>query len=221
MAVTYTDQQVRQEVMNALQHDVRIDAANITVDVNQGIVHLYGTVPTYFQKVTAGEDTRQIKGVAGVQNDLVVTVVQTFSNQEITDAVRANLDRDVRIANPGNIGISVTNGVVTLTGTVPGYNQKVDAADDAWTAPGVVNVVDDIAVVPPVSRSDAEITSSINATLDHDPTVNPSQVSVNVINGTAYLNGSVPTYYQIQQAANDAWSVAGVVNVVNNLNVSM
>jgi len=30
----------------------------------------------------------------------------------------------------------------------------------------------------------------------------------------------VPTYYQAQQAGNDAWGVLGVLNVVNELGVS-
>lgn len=220
MATTYTDAQVRQEVLDEIRHDVRIDSTNLTVDVKDGVVHLYGTVPTYFQKITAGNDAQRIKGVRQVTNELVVTLVAPWTDAEIADAIRANLARDVRIASPGEINVTVVNGVVTLTGRVGTYAQKSAAEDDAWTAPGVVDVVNNITVVPPVSRSDAEIAADVRRALANDPAIDPSNINVSVSNGTVYLRGSVPTYYQAQQAGNDAWGVAGVVNVVNELGVS-
>jgi|SRR5579883_1243433 osmotically-inducible protein OsmY len=220
MATTYSDTQVRQNVLDEIRHDVRIDSTNITVDVNNGIVHLYGTVPTYFQKIIAGEDAQRLKGVRDVTNDLVVTLVAPWTDQEIANTVRANLARDVRIANPGQINVSVVNGVVTLTGTVGSYAEKSDAADDAWRAPGVVDVVNNITVVPPYTRSDADIEADVRQALASDPAIDATNINLSVVNGTVYLRGTVPTYYQVQQAANDAWGVAGVLNVVNELGVS-
>jgi len=220
MATTYSDAQVRQDILDELRHDVRIDSTNITADVNNGVVHLYGTVPTYFQKITAGEDAQRIKGVRSVANDLVVTLVAPWTDPEIANTIRANLARDVRIANPGEINVSVVNGVVTLAGTVGTYAEKSDAADDAWTAPGVVDVVNNITVVPPYTRTDADIAAGVRNALNSDPSIDASNVNVSVVNGTVYLRGTVPTYYHVQQAGNDAWGVAGVLNVVNELGVS-
>jgi len=220
MAATYSDTEVRQNVVDEIRHDVRIDSTNVTVDVHNGVVHLFGTVPTYFQKITAGQDAQRIKGVRDVINDLVVTLVAPWTDQEIANTVRANLARDVRIVNPGEINVSVVNGVVTLTGTVGTYTEKTDAADDAWTAPGVVDVVNNITVVPPYTRGDADIAADVRQALASDPALDAANINVSVVNGTVYLRGTVPTYYQVQQAANDAWGVAGVLNVVNELGVS-
>ncbi|HLG52248.1 MAG TPA: BON domain-containing protein [Chloroflexota bacterium] len=220
MTAVESDARIRQDVLDELRHDVRIDASNITVDVHSGVVRLSGTVPTYFQKVTAGHAAERIKGVRGVANELNVTLVAPWTDQEIAATVRANLARDVRISNPGQITVGVENGVVTLTGTVPTYTQKSDAADDAWRAPGVVDVVNALAVAPPISRADAEIAADVRDTLARDPTIDAANIAVTVANGTVYLRGTVPTYYQAQQAANDAWGVPGVVDVVNELGVS-
>jgi len=220
MATMYSDAQVRQDVLDEVRHDVRIDSTNITADVNNGVVHLYGTVPTYFQKITAESDAQRIKGVRGVSNDLVVTLVAPWTDPEIANTVRANLARDVRIANPSQITVSVVNGVVTLGGTVGTYAQKSDAADDAWTAPGVVDVVNNITVVPPITRSDADVAADVRNALSSDPAIDSTNVNVSVVNGTVYLRGTVPTYYQVQQAGNDAWGMSGVLNVVNELGVS-
>jgi osmotically-inducible protein OsmY len=220
LAVTFTDQEIRQNVWDEISHDVRIDSSNITVTVTDGVVYLNGTVPTYSQKIIAAEDARRIKGVVDVVNNLTVSLTRVWSDEEIRETIRRNLDRDVRISNPANIHVAVSAGVVTLTGTVPSHTQKTAAADDAWMAPGVVDVINDIVVVPPSRRTDAEIEADVRRALDTDPDINAARIRVSVVNGVVYLRGSVPTYYQISEASTDAWSVPGVVDVVNELTVS-
>jgi len=96
-----------------------------------------------------------------------------------------------------------------------------DAADDAWTAPGVIDAVNGVAVVPPFPRADQQIAAAVRNVLDTDPGINAANVNTNVTNGTVSLNGTVPTFYQVQRASDDAGSVAGVINVINNLTVSL
>lgn len=220
MAVTFTDQQIRQNVWDEISHDVRIDSTNLNVTVTDGIVYLDGTVPTYSQKITSAQDARRIKGVIDVVNNLTVSLARVWTDSEIRDTIRRNLDRDVRIANPSNLGVAVADGVVTLTGTVPSYEQKTAAADDAWTAPGVIDVVNDVVVAPPTRRGDAQIEADVRRALDNDPDINAAQITVSTVNGVVYLRGTVPTYYQIDEASNDAWGVPGVVDVVNELTAS-
>jgi len=219
MAITYTDQGVRQNVWDEISHDVRIDASDIQVTVTDGIVYLDGTVPTYSEKITAAEDARRIKGVIDVVNNLTVRLPRVWSDAEIRATIRDNLDRDVRILTPSKIHLTVDSGVVTLSGTVTTYNQKTAASDDAWAAPGVIDVINEIDVAPPSVRSDAEIESDVRRALDTDPDLNAARIKVSVVDRVVYLRGSVPTYYQIGEASSDAWSVPGVVSVVNELTV--
>lgn len=220
MAVTYPDNQVKQDVLDDVRHDVRIDSTNISVDVQNGVVHFNGSVPTYFQKITAGNDAEQIKGVRGVVNSLAVSLTSPWSDTEITNTVQANLSRDVRLPNPGGVFANVKNGVVTLTGAVTTFAQKTAADDDAWTAPGVVDVVNEISVVPAYTRNAADIGADVRTALASDPAIDAKNISADVVNGTVYLRGTAPTYFQVRQAADDAWGVAGVLNVVNELGVS-
>jgi len=220
MAVTFTDQEIRQNVWDEISHDVRLDSGNVNVTVTDGIVYLDGTVPTYSQKITAAQDARRIKGVIDVVNNLAVSLSRVWTDEEIRNTIRRNLDRDVRITRPGNIDDIVADGVVTLTGTVPSYDQKTAASDDAWTAPGVVDVINDVVVVPPSPRTDAEIEADVRRALDMDPDINAARITPTVVNGVVHLRGTVPTFYQIDEAVNDAWNVPGVVNMVNELTVS-
>lgn len=220
MAITEPDQKVRQNVLGSLCHDLRIDTSNLAVEVIGGVVHLYGTVPSYAQKVTAGEITRRIKGVVGIQNNLVVSFARPSSGDlAIKKAVRERLSCDARLARPDQIDILVTRGVVTLTGTAPAYDQKAAATEDTWPVEGVVNVINDIAVAPLVRRPDAEIDADVRVALAHDPSINPSNIQVSVANGTVTLRGTVPSFYQVDEATNAARRVAGVANIVNQLTV--
>lgn len=220
MAVTITDAQIKRDILDALRHDVRIDATNVTVDVQNGQVRLGGMVSTYVQKMTAGANAQRIKGVRGLRNDIAVTLSTAFSDAEIGETVRTNLERDVRLANHQPVRVSVADGVVTLSGEVPGYDQKSAALDDAWAAPGVVDVVDEIRVRSPVVRNDDQLATAVRDALASDPGVDPANVEVSAEGGTVRLRGTVPTYYQIQQAERDAWSISGAHNVVNELGVS-
>jgi osmotically-inducible protein OsmY len=215
------DARIQQDVRDEIRHDARIDSTNVTVDVSDGVVDLRGTVPTYFQKITAGSDAQRIKGVRDVRNDLVVTLVAPWTDAEIANTVRANLARDVRIQSPSQIDASVTNGVVRLSGTVGTYSQKSAAEDDAWTTPGAVDVTNAIVVTSPVPRDDDAIAKDVHAALNADPALDARQVTARVISGTVYLQGAVPTYHQLRLAADTTWGVVGVLNVVNELDVSL
>src|SRR5262249_32515001 len=123
-------------------------------------------------------DARRIKGVVDVVNNLTVSLPRAWSDQEIRDTFRRTVARDVRIVNPSNVNVTVNNGVVTLSGTVPTYDQKVAAADDAWAAPGVIDVINDIVVTPPRKQSDAEIERDAHHALDTDPDINAARINV-------------------------------------------
>jgi osmotically-inducible protein OsmY len=219
MATTDSDAKVRENVLDKLRHDIRIDASNIAVSVHDGVVYLNGTVPSCFQKMIAGQDAQNSTGVLDVVNSLVVTVPLPPTDEEIAATVRGNLDRDVRIPHPERIHVTVRNGVVTLAGTVSTYSQRQDAEEDTRTVSGVVDVVDQISIVPTFARTDAEIAADVRHALDADPDLNAAQIEVNVVNGTVHLRGTVPAYSQISKASDDAWRVPGVVKVVNALTV--
>lgn len=219
MAIIYTDQEIRQNVWDALSHDARIDPSDIRVTVLDGSVQLDGTVPTYAAKVIAVREAWRIKGVIDVADDLKVRLIRPWSDQEMTDTIRRNLDLDSRIAAPNRIDVSVSRGVVTLSGIVPNEGQRNAAESDAWTVPGVIDITDNVVIAPPSERTDAEIASDVRLVLDEDPGVNASNIRVKVVDRAVDLQGSVPagTQNQIGRAVDDAWTVPGVRDVMSEL----
>jgi len=151
MGSTAEDLKIQQDVVAALHSDVRLDTRNVNVSVVNGVAHLYGSVPTYVQKLVAGEDAERVKGVRGVINYLEVQLVKPVQDAEIALDVRGRLIRDSRIRDESAIHVVVTHGVVSLSGCVPTAEQERDAVEDAESIPGVVDVVDHLGVARPSS----------------------------------------------------------------------
>jgi osmotically-inducible protein OsmY len=64
-----------------------------------------------------------------------------------------------------------------------------------------------------------DIREAVEAELDFDPLVDPSDITVKNINEQVALNGTVPSYPQYLEAAAAAQRVAGVTEVHNHLEV--
>ncbi len=68
------------------------------------------------------------------------------SDAAISDAVRAGIDADSVIVNPGEISVSVDQGVVTFTGEV-GNSSEVERVEQiALAIPGVTKVDNQLTV---------------------------------------------------------------------------
>lgn len=76
-----------------------------------------------------------------------------MSDDEMKYFVEQSLDNDPGIPASTNIGVSVQNGVVTLSGTVPNKRIKHDAGDDAWWIPQVLDVHNEIQIQPRKQRA--------------------------------------------------------------------
>ena len=64
-----------------------------------------------------------------------------------------------------------------------------------------------------------DIREAVEAELEFDPLVDPSDITVKNITGQVALNGTVPSYPQYLEAAAAAQRVAGVTDVHNHLEV--
>jgi len=68
------------------------------------------------------------------------------TDEEIEEMIYDTLDVDPLVPSDADINVDVSSGVVVLTGTVPNKAAKHAAGDDAWWAPGVVDVNNNLSV---------------------------------------------------------------------------
>lgn len=116
-----------------------------------------------------------------------------------------------------SIGVAVDQGVVTLTGHVPTYGQKLKAEELAMGIRGVKAIAQELEVRPIGTHltADDEIASRVLHVLRWGTTLPPDAVKVKVQAGWLTLSGSVEWNYQREAAARAVRDMAGVKGVTN------
>jgi osmotically-inducible protein OsmY len=119
------------------------------------------------------------------------------------------------------IGVTVKDGVVTLTGTVDGYFKKNQAEDAAKNVAGVKAVVENIEVkyFNGYTKSDNEIATEVLKALSDSWSVPNDKLKVKVENGMVTLEGELPWNYQKEAAKTAINYLAGVKGVTNNIKI--
>jgi len=119
-----------------------------------------------------------------------------------------------------NIGVSVKDSIVVLSGTVPSYVEKTAAEKATFRVAGVKGVAEEIEVrVPSMNqRSDQEIAKAAADAMEWNATV-PSTVTISVEKGKIILRGAVEWEYQRSAASLAVRYLKGVTGIVNHINV--
>jgi len=142
-----------------------------------------------------------------------------MTDLELKKNVEAELSWEPSIKSPAAIGVRVKDGVVTLTGAVESYAEKLAVERAALRVAGVRAVVNDLEVRLPSSseRTDEEIAKAAANALAWTTAIPRDAIKVSVDKGWITLRGTVPHQYQ-KEAAEDAvkylWGVKGVINLI-------
>jgi len=140
-----TDSEIAQAASNALKWHASVPDKNVTIAVRNGWISLNGTVDWQFQKDAAARAIRDLTGVRGVTNTIVVQprIKAGDVQAKIEAAFRRSAEIDARRVN-----VAVQDSKVTLSGNVRSWAERQEAERAAWAAPGVVQVDDRLTVMP-------------------------------------------------------------------------
>ena len=228
--VDRSDEDIRQDIVQALRWDVLVDHAMIDVKVENGMVFLSGTVGSVAEKGRATADA-YVANVQGVDSEKLEVELwardetlrgakyKNVTDSAIRDAIAEALRKDPRVA-VFNVTPEVDAGMVTLRGTVDNLKAKRAAAETARHTVGVVDVDNRLKVRPATVYDDAMLEARIRGALKRHPLVEAPAITVNVQNGVAELFGSVETSYEKSRVEDLASQIRGVVGVRNYLAVS-
>lgn len=213
-----TDRDLQEHVQNALDWEPSIDAAEIGVSVDNGVVTLRGDVKTYAQKATAERVALGVYGVKAVANDVNVRLTdgQKPTDTDIAQAVVSALRWSTMVPDE-DISVSVSNGWVTLKGQVGWEYQRAAAANAVRDLTGVRGVTITINVQPHVSALDVQ--SKIEAALKRSAEVDARRLNVAVADSKVILSGNVHSWFERDEARRAAWAAPGVKEVEDRIAV--
>jgi osmotically-inducible protein OsmY len=144
----------------------------------------------------------------------------TRDDEQIQQEVLDEMKWEARV-QPNEIGVSVADGIVTLTGWVDSYAKKWAAEEGAHRVRSVVAVANDIEVRLPSSaeRGDPDIATAAVRALEWDAFVPIQEIDVTVSRGWVTLAGQVEWDFQRRAAERAVRRLAGVRGVSNLITV--
>ncbi len=211
-----TDKDLRRDILDELDFDPSIDAAEIGVAIADGVVTLTGHVGSYAEKVEAERAVARVKGVRAIAQEIRVRSPQgkKIDDDQIAERALAIIDWSVHLPADA-IRIKVAQGWVTLTGSVPWQYQAMGAEAAVRKLSGVVGVSNLIEIkpaVPPIAVKDKILEAfKRNALFEADA------IKVSVEGDRVILEGAVTAIEERNAAERAAWSVPGIRSVEDRI----
>jgi hyperosmotically inducible protein len=207
--------------------DNKSDFKNVRSTVENGIITLTGTVPSYKLKLDAEKQARksdkQVKGV----HDLIEVAGPTVSDAALQKELANKIAYDRVGYNDvafNAVTVNVKDGVVTLGGVTADYPSYNDALAIAQDAKGVKDVVNNIKVLP-ASGFDNDLRFRLYRAIYRDSVLSryamdPARpIRIVVDNGNIALYGKVDSTMDKDIAGIRARQVFGGFSVENHLSL--
>jgi osmotically-inducible protein OsmY len=143
-----------------------------------------------------------------------------MSELRLRQDILAELEYEPSV-NAAHIGVAVDKGVVSLTGHVDNYAEKLAAVAAVRRIRGVLAIADEIEVRYPSDKktSDDEIAKRAVDILRWDTTVPSGSIQVTVRDGWVTLTGTVDWYYQKTNAEQDIRKLSGLHGVIDRIEI--
>jgi osmotically-inducible protein OsmY len=138
-----TDEGIAEQAARVLTWNSTLRDTNVQVEVRNGRVVLTGEVDWLYQKDTAARRVAELEGVSGVVNQ--ITIRKSANPRDVKRQIMDALHRHANL-EASKVEISVTDGTVTLEGSVDAYYERDLIESAARGTEGVRAVVDNLRV---------------------------------------------------------------------------
>lgn len=211
------DKELRQLVIDELEYEPSVDAADIGVAAENGVVTLSGHVADYVQKMAAERAAWRVKGVKGIAQKIEVRLPgdKKWNDDEIAQRVLNILAWNTLIPKDC-VRVKVSDGWITLSGSVNWNYQRQAAENEVWKLSGVKGVTNGITLASAVQAGDVK--RRIQDALKRHAEVEADAVRVDVrSDGTVRIEGRVDNWSEMQAVEHAVWSAPGVQRVDDHL----
>ncbi|MGA1796659.1 MAG: BON domain-containing protein [bacterium] len=171
---------------------------NVILEADRGIILLSGMVNTLYEKNQVTALIKTVQGVRGVI-DYTVLAPMDIPDNDIRNEIEVSFLHDPSVYAP-RIDIDVSEGVVTLSGSVANAWEKREALCVAQGVVGVLAVRDELVVDDTISLSGPERMAALEAMLKADEYLFDNALTVTCKDGRVILRGTVDAAFEKARA---------------------
>jgi osmotically-inducible protein OsmY len=213
-----SDMQLQRDVLDELKWDPAVNAAQIWVEVKDGLVTLAGRVEYFAEKWAAEWAAKRVSGVKALAVEIRV---EPIAFRELRDADIARAAEDAlkwhAFVPQDRIKVTVERGWITLEGEVEKQFERETARQVVLHLAGVTGVNNQIVLKPEVEPT--EVKEKIEAAFQRSAIVDAKRITVKAEGGKVILTGTVRTWVEYQDAERAAWAAPGVREINNLLKI--
>ena len=214
-----TDKQLKNDILAELRWEPSVNAEQIGVEVNDGVVTLAGHVDSFVEKWAAEKAAKKVSGVRALAVEMDVKLPSLSQRNDADIARSADSALEWTTYLPRNaIKIQVEGGWVTLDGDVEWEYQRRAALSAVRNLMGVKGINNNIVIKSKVTANGVK--ADIIDALKRRAITDSQKIVVDVNGADVTLSGTVDNWAERDLARHSAWSTAGVQNVQNNIIVA-
>ncbi len=213
-----TAEQLKNDVEQELRWDPSVHSEQIGVSVKDGVVELDGHVGSFYEKWAAERDALRVANVKSVASEITVDLsyMPARTDEDIARTAANQLQWNYLV--PDTVKVQVTDGFVSLSGTVEWQYQSDEAERAVRPLLGVKGVLNEIELKPTISANG--VRAKIEDALKRDAQIDADSIKVETSGSTVTLRGSVESWSEREEAEDTAYNAPGVTRVNNLIEIS-
>ncbi len=213
----WNDAELQRDVENEISWELGAGLTQISVAVKGGAVELAGHVDSFWEKCAAERAAWRVAHVHQVTSGIrvIVPFEKQRSDDDIALAAMSNLEWNGLV--PKTVEVQVTDGWVTLSGSVERQQQKEEAARALCTLNGITGIHNELVIQPSATLS--EVKAPIEAALKRSALVDSNRIKVHVAHGVASLRGTARSHAEYEEVMHAAWAARGVTKIEDHITV--
>jgi VCBS repeat-containing protein len=217
---TRSDPMLQQDVLDEIAFDPAITATDIGITVAKGVVTLRGTVSSYSAKVLVEQAAKRVAGVHAFTDELTVDIpdLHLRDDKDIAAAVLHSLKWDVTVVDKA-IMVKVQNGYVTLEGEAE-WQYQINSATRAIQHLTGVTGVSNLMTLKKRAVTRTDVLAQLERTFARSAAIDAEHIKIEVKDSSVTLRGTVHSWNEYDDATRAAFSLPGVMGVLNLTEVS-
>jgi osmotically-inducible protein OsmY len=208
--------ELKEDVLAQLKYECGRAVADVQISNDDGTVTLFGTVPSYSEKMAAIRAVQRVGGVKTVMDEIVVKLPE---HQKCTDAEIENAAYNaigwITTVPSELLQVTVRNSRLTLEGTVETWSQRNAVEDVTRHLGGIVDLANLITIKPQLLGWDVK--EAIESAFARHALLDAEKIAVEVSETKVILRGTTSSLAERAEAENAARSARGVTEVENRI----